>query len=139
MGRPETARIVDKHVGGRVRRRRIELGMSLEDMSSLLGVSYQQVQKCESGLNRIGAGRLYQIGSALGVPVTYFFEGLTSSADIGDDSSPSPKVSNVASRNELMAQRETAELVRTYLGIADAETRRRLLALMAALATARSS
>lgn len=66
---------IDKHVGGRVRMRRIALDMSQSDLAAAVGVSFQQVQKYERGVNRIGAGRLQQIGKALRVPVQSFFDG----------------------------------------------------------------
>ena len=68
--------IVDRVVGQRVRARRMELGMSQSTLASGLGVSFQQVQKYESGKNRISSGRLWQIAQTLQVQVNYFFEGL---------------------------------------------------------------
>jgi len=66
----------DRHVGGRIRERRIMLGLSQQQMADLVGVTYQQAHKYERGINRISAGRLYEIAQVLGVPVGYFFEGL---------------------------------------------------------------
>ena len=66
---------IDKHVGSRVRMRRMLLGMSQEKLGEALGLTFQQVQKYEKGTNRIGASRLQQISSILGVPVDFFFEG----------------------------------------------------------------
>ena len=66
---------VDKHVGGRVRMRRLMLAMSQEKLGDALGLTFQQVQKYEKGTNRIGAGRLHQISHILQVPVAFFFEG----------------------------------------------------------------
>ena len=65
----------DQHVGSRVRMRRKMLGMSQEQLAEALGITYQQVQKCEKGANRIGASRLQQISHILQVPVAFFFEG----------------------------------------------------------------
>ena len=67
---------VDRHVGARARERRIMMGYSQQQMAELIGVTYQQAHKYERGINRISAGRLYQIANVLGVPVEYFFEGL---------------------------------------------------------------
>ena len=64
---------VDKHVGGRVRMRRLMLAMSQQKLAEALGVTFQQVQKYENGTNRVGAGRLQQISHILQVPVTFFF------------------------------------------------------------------
>lgn len=68
----------DRHVGARIRERRIMLGLSQQQMADLIGVTYQQAHKYERGINRISAGRLYEIAQVLGVPVSYFFEGLNS-------------------------------------------------------------
>lgn len=69
-------RHIDRHVGERIRSRRAELGMTQHDLASLLGISYQQVQKYETGANRVSAGRLYELARQLGSPVGFFFEGL---------------------------------------------------------------
>jgi transcriptional regulator with XRE-family HTH domain len=66
----------DRHVGARIRERRIMLGFSQQQMADLIGVTYQQAHKYERGINRISAGRLYEIAQVLGVAVGYFFEGL---------------------------------------------------------------
>ena len=66
---------IDKHVGSRVRMRRMMLGMSQEKLGDALGLTFQQVQKYEKGTNRIGASRLQQIATILQVPVSFFFEG----------------------------------------------------------------
>ncbi len=66
----------DRHVGIRIRERRVMLGLSQQQMADLIGVTYQQAHKYERGINRISAGRLYEIAQVLGVPVGYFFEGL---------------------------------------------------------------
>lgn len=72
---------VDRHVGNRVRMRRLLVAMSQEKLGELLGITFQQVQKYEKGSNRVSASRLYQISRVLGVPVQYFFDELK-----GDDS-----------------------------------------------------
>ncbi len=70
--------IFDKHVGRRLRARRKELGLSQEKLGELLGLTFQQVQKYEKGVNRISAGRLYEVALVLGEDVAYFFAGLPS-------------------------------------------------------------
>lgn len=70
------AKEVDKFVGQKIRERRIMLGLTQQQMAELIGVTYQQAHKYERGVNRISAGRLFGISNALGVPVTYFFDGL---------------------------------------------------------------
>src|SRR6476469_8603004 len=82
----------DKHVGARVRMRRMMLGMSQEKLGDALSLTFQQVQKYEKGTNRIGASRLQQISNILQVPVSFFFEG---APNVGPDNSgfseaPSP-------------------------------------------------
>src|SRR6202521_1171939 len=83
----------DKHVGARVRMRRMMLSMSQEKLGDALDLTFQQVQKYEKGANRIGASRLQQIAHILQVPVSFFFDGLPSSSDIKRvcaDEAPSP-------------------------------------------------
>ena len=75
------ATLADRLVGERVRLRRKELGLSQEKLGKAVGVTFQQIQKYENGVNRIGAGRLTQIGSFLDVPVSYFFDGLAEVCD----------------------------------------------------------
>jgi transcriptional regulator with XRE-family HTH domain len=72
------AQDVDRHVGARVRERRIMLGLTQQQMAELIGVTYQQAHKYEKGINRVASGRLYNIAQALGVDVGHFFEGLDS-------------------------------------------------------------
>ncbi len=66
----------DRHVGTRIRERRVMLGLSQQQLAQMIGVTYQQAHKYERGLNRISAGRLYEIAQVLSVPVSWFFEGL---------------------------------------------------------------
>lgn len=70
------ADLIDKHVGQRLRDRRRSLDLSQQDIAQILGISYQQVQKYECGLNRISAGRLFMLGHIMRVQVSYFYEGL---------------------------------------------------------------
>src|SRR5918999_1894609 len=84
---------IDKHVGSRVRMRRMMLNMSQEKLGDALGLTFQQVQKYEKGTNRIGASRLQQIANILQVPVGFFFEGapsLPSQTAGGMSEAPSP-------------------------------------------------
>jgi transcriptional regulator with XRE-family HTH domain len=95
---------VDRHVGARLRERRIMLGLTQQQMAALIGVTYQQTHKYETGLNRISAGRLYQLAQALGVPIGYFFNGLTTAPGAV---TASPQ------------QRRMLELTRHFMAIAD--------------------
>ncbi len=67
---------VDRYVGTRIRERRVMLGLSQQQMAQMIGVTYQQAHKYERGINRISAGRLYEIAKVLQVPVSFFFDGL---------------------------------------------------------------
>jgi len=88
-GRRSTSRTqaIDRHVGGRVRERRIMLGLTQQQLADLIGVTYQQAHKYERAINRISAGRLFEIAHVLSVPVSYFFEGL----EQGGDRAASPR------------------------------------------------
>jgi transcriptional regulator with XRE-family HTH domain len=75
---------VDSYVGSRIRERRVMLGLSQQQMAQLIGVTYQQAHKYERGINRISAGRLYEIARVLRVPVSFFFDGLDGNSDESD-------------------------------------------------------
>src|SRR5277367_4482905 len=67
---------IDRHVGARIRESRIMLGLTQQQLADLIGVTYQQAHKYERGINRVSAGRLYQIADVLNAPITYFYDGL---------------------------------------------------------------
>lgn len=71
---------IDRHVGSQIRQRRVMLGLSQQQIADLIGVTYQQAHKYERGINRISAGRLYNLACVLSVPVNYFFEGIEDDA-----------------------------------------------------------
>jgi transcriptional regulator with XRE-family HTH domain len=73
---------IDKHVGARVRMRRVLVGLSQEKLGDALGITFQQIQKYEKGTNRIGASRLQEASKILGVPVNFFFEGAQAESDM---------------------------------------------------------
>jgi transcriptional regulator with XRE-family HTH domain len=77
----QRANAADRHVGARIRERRIMMGLSQQQLAKMIGVTYQQAHKYERGLNRISAGRLFEIAQVLGVPVSWFFEGLNDKRD----------------------------------------------------------
>ena len=93
-----TAAMVDGHVGNRILERRLVLGLSLQQLAGLIGVTYQQAHKYERGMNRITAGRLFEIAHALEVPVAWFFDGLAD-ASPPPDQSPRLRMSLELSRN----------------------------------------
>ena len=79
MAKPNKGRstaAIDDHVGGRIRERRIMLGLTQQQLAEMIGVTYQQAHKYERGINRVSAGRLFEIAHALSAPITYFFEGI---------------------------------------------------------------
>jgi transcriptional regulator with XRE-family HTH domain len=116
-----TASEVDAHVGQRMRQLRECLGVSQGRLGRHLGLTFSQVQKYEKGTNRIGAGRLYLLASFLGVPVEYFFDGL----------SEEPAARNVDTGPKGA---ELAALEEAFLAIADSDTRRSVVALVSSLA-----
>src|SRR5689334_7355044 len=124
---------IDVHVGGRVRLRRTLLGMSQEKLGDALGLTFQQVQKYERGVNRIGASRLFDLSRVLDVPVAYFFE------EFGNALPPQNGNGELAGdpyQANPMMKRETLELVRAYLRISDPQIKRRVFELTKALASA---
>ncbi|QIB36176.1 helix-turn-helix domain-containing protein [Ancylobacter pratisalsi] len=122
---------IDKHVGSRVRMRRMMVGMSQEKLGENLGITFQQIQKYEKGTNRIGASRLQNISNVLGVPISFFFDGApnggTSLAGFAEDASP-------AFVSDFLATSEGIALTRAFLKIPDAKVRRRIVDLVEALA-----
>jgi len=110
-------RTLDAYIGARVRMRRLMLNMSQEVLSGKLGVTFQQVQKYEKGLNRISASRLFELAQALRVPVGYFYDGM-------QDNPP------VSPLMEFMSSGAGVELNQAFLRIDDDKMRRRLLAMV---------
>ncbi len=126
---------VDVHVGARMRIRRTLLGMNQTELSDVLGLSYQQVQKYESGANRMGASRLYDLARVLDVPVTFFFKEMpvavaASSPALGGTKAKEPP----SYEPNPMAKRETLQLVRAYYKITDPLIRKRLREMTKAVA-----
>ena len=111
---------VDVHVGKRVRHRRWMVGMTQQQLGDKVGIKFQQVQKYETGTNRISASRLFEIAAALEAPVSYFFEGLEQAA-----SEPPPEPGAIpAATGDLLSDKEALDLVRTYYAIPAAQRRR---------------
>jgi transcriptional regulator with XRE-family HTH domain len=122
---------IDAQVGNRVRLRRMLIGMSQEKLGELLGLTFQQIQKYEKGVNRIGAGRLYQTAHILGVQIGYFYEGLPDQIPEGsgasDENTPPPVV-------EFLSSGEGLQLSLAFMRIKDPKVRRRVLDLVKSLA-----
>ena len=120
---------VDVHVGGRVRLRRTLLGMSQEKLGEALGLTFQQVQKYERGVNRIGSSRLYHLSQILDVPVSFFFDELDPDV-ISEGLGEKPQQ---PFEPDPLVKRETLELVRAYYKIRDPKARKRLFELTKAI------
>jgi transcriptional regulator with XRE-family HTH domain len=122
---------IDRHVGSRVRMRRMMLGMSQEKLGDALDLTFQQVQKYEKGTNRIGASRLQSIAHILQVPVAFFFEGAPSgvghSPVMGE--APSP-----AYLSDFLGSSEGLALTKAFMRIKDPKVRRRVVDLVEAIA-----
>jgi transcriptional regulator with XRE-family HTH domain len=118
---------IDRHIGSRVRARRTMLGMSQERLADALGLTFQQVQKYEKGVNRIGASRLLQIAGILDVGIEFFFEGLPG-LRAGGFSSDSLMA-------EFLTRSESDRLVRGFLRLKDDEARRKVADLVDWLAS----
>jgi transcriptional regulator with XRE-family HTH domain len=101
---------VDAHVGSRIRLRRVNLGMSQKQLGTALGLTFQQVQKYERGVNRVSASKLYSLSQTLGVSVSFFFENMP--ATLAQQQVPTSAIGS-----DLLAARETLELVRAYYTI----------------------
>jgi len=121
----------DKHVGSRVRMRRMMLNMSQEKLGEALGLTFQQVQKYEKGTNRIGASRLQQISSILQVPVAFFFEGAPSAGEVVPGMSEAPSPAYVS---DFLATSDGLALTKSFMRIKDPKLRRRIVDLVEQIA-----
>lgn len=127
---------VDSHVGNRLRERRILLGLSQTRLGESLGLSFQQIQKYERGIDRISVGRLVHLAHVLDVPITYFFEELSDpSAAPGTSSATAGDVLSSVATDDPMSKRETLELVRAYYQIEQPELRKHIFSLIRSIAS----
>lgn len=111
---------VDVHVGRRVRHRRWMVGMTQQQLGDIVGIKFQQIQKYETGMNRISASRLWDIAQALDVSISFFFEGF----EDAEGHVEAPAVEREIQRGDLLADKEALELVRSYYAIPEAQRRR---------------
>ena len=116
---------VDVHVGKRIRHRRWMVGMTQQQLAERVGIKFQQIQKYETGMNRVSASRLWDIADALSVPVNFFFEGLSEGKETSETTLP----------GDILADREALELVRSYYAIPENQ-RRQLFELARVLSDA---
>lgn len=112
---------VDVHVGKKIRQRRWMIGMTQQQLADAVGIKFQQIQKYETGMNRVSASRLWDVAGALGVQIDFFFDGLDATA--------------VGVPTDAMPSKEAMELVRAFHAIPEAQ-RRRLLDLARVLSDA---
>lgn len=107
---------VDVHVGKRVRHRRWMVGMTQQQLAEQVGIKFQQIQKYETGMNRVSASRLWDIAETLSVPVSFFFEGIETETSGKSDERHVP--------GDILADKEALELVRSYYAIPEPQRRR---------------
>ena len=112
---------IDLHVGQRLRHRRWMLGLTQQELAQAVGIKFQQIQKYESGINRMSASRLWDVANALGVSVSYFFDGLN--VVEGNGHGPKP---------DVLEDKETLDLIRAYYTLGE-QPRRCLLDLARAI------
>lgn len=108
---------VDVHVGKRMRHRRWMNGTTQQQLAEKVGIKFQQIQKYETGMNRVSASRLWDIAHALGVPVAFFFEGLAAAAE-------QEVMTGSAMPGDILSDREALELLRSYYAIPENQRRR---------------
>jgi len=121
---------IDLHLGKRLRRRRRLLGLTQQQLAGACGVRFQQIQKYECGANRISAARLWQLSSALEVPVGYFYDGLTEAER--REAGLEAQRGDMGESGEMFARKETLDLIRAYYQLGE-RPRRRLLDLAKSL------
>ncbi len=119
---------IDKEIGSRVRMRRVSIGMSQEKLGDMLGLTFQQVQKYEKGMNRISVARLVDIAKILGVDIHFFFNGIETEPGFAEVGTP-PYVADV------MSTPEGLQLVRHFTGIKSAKVRKSIVQLVVSLAS----
>ena len=127
---------IDIHVGARVRLRRHLLGLTLQTLAKAVGVTYQQLQKYERGVNRIGASRLFNLSRVLDVPISFFFEDLSPAAAGAGRKRRARGFSEApaaALDSDVLNKRETGELIRAYYRVKDRRLRKRVLDLLEAV------
>ena len=109
---------VDVHVGKRIRHRRWLVGMTQQQLAESVGIKFQQIQKYETGMNRVSASRLWDIAAALTVPVSFFFDGLSGDEQIAD---PAPSADTP---QDILKDKEALDLIRSYYAIPETQRRR---------------
>ncbi len=132
---------VDVFVGQKLKARRTLIGMTQEKLAEATGITFQQVQKYEKGRNRLSASRIFQFSRVLNIPVAYFFEGFFSSDSLiglqggfADNDQEAYEADSADSSDDVMLQKETIDLVRTYYTITDEKLRKDFLKMLKQMA-----
>ena len=128
----------DVHVGSRVRLRRTMLGMTQEKLGAAINLTFQQVQKNEIGMNRIGSSRLFELSKVLDVPVSFFFDDMPPEVSGEQSNRPTgrPKAQGAVYKADTLANPETLKLVRAYSRIKSDKARKRIFELTKTIAKA---
>jgi transcriptional regulator with XRE-family HTH domain len=132
--RPKEPNPTDKHVGARIRMRRIMLGMSQTDLGNAVAVTFQQVQKYEKGTNRVSASRMQQFAKILDVPVSFFFDGAPAAKVVGVKLRGNGAATTLAYVNDFLTSSDGQNIIKAFGRIADRELRRRVAALVVQIA-----
>ncbi len=134
-GTPDT---VDVHVGNRLRVRRSLMGLSQEKLAEAIGITFQQIQKYERGVNRISAGRLFQFSKILDVPVAYFYDQIAQGSNDRGPYAAQGMADNgqeaFENDGDVMQKKETIDLVRVYYSIEDPAKRKEILRFIKTMA-----
>lgn len=127
MSDERLANAVDEHIGKRVKSRRLQIDLSQEKLADLVGVTFQQIQKYENGVNRVAASRLWEMAKALGVPVSFFYEGLeVAGSGVREESQDIVY--------DMLATPEGQRLLQIFGAIKSAKLRRRVVELVRVMA-----
>ena len=127
----------NKHLGNKLKLRRLALGLTQTKVAKAINVTFQQIQKYERGLNRIGSSRLYEFARVLSNSVSYFFEGMETVAN--DSSHSAMAEDSVGFEYENLANKEVLSLVRAFSGITDQKVRKDILSLVKSLSNSASA
>ena len=130
---------VDTHVGARIKLRRSLLGLSQEKLGERLGLTFQQIQKYERGVNRVSASRLHDLGRVLDVPVSFFFDGMGGGSSPAGASGFAEAQDAFGLSSDVLSRKETLDLIGAYWRITDPDQRRRVLDLVKSMAPPREA
>jgi transcriptional regulator with XRE-family HTH domain len=130
----KTPNPIDKHVGSRVRMRRVLLGLSQEKLGAALGLTFQQVQKYEKGTNRIGASRLQEISKTLNIAPSYFFDGAPVSGSTPEMGGTGTEGSSASFVIDFIGTAEGVQLNKAFARIKNPQVRKRVIDLVSAIA-----